>query len=234
MSWLENTWTLLRLGVSLLARPSLTVLNSAANLEISAAQALDLARAGDFLQLEKAAFQIPKQELEARAFWLNIYNALTLHAMHTAQIKETVLESVGFYSKFGYQIQDFVFTLNDIEHGVLRHNQAVLLQPPFGLHDPRMVFVLPLDPRIHFALNCGAVSCPPIRAYDAMLLDQQLELATSSYLENCRLEADTVWLPRLFAYYPKDFASPLEFARKYRPELPNTAKIKYLPYAWQR
>ena len=30
------------------------------------------------------------------------------------------------------------------------------------------------DARIHFALNCGANSCPPIRIYEHEKLDQQV------------------------------------------------------------
>ena len=39
-------------------------------------------------------------------------------------------------------------------------------KPEFDHDDPRLKVALKvLDPRIHFALNCGAKSCPPIRVY---------------------------------------------------------------------
>lgn len=37
--------------------------------------------------------------------------------------------------------------------------------------------------RIHFALNCGAKSCPPIAFYKPRQMDRQLEMATKPYLE---------------------------------------------------
>ena len=41
------------------------------------------------------------------------------------------------------------------------------------------------DPRIHFCLNCGAKSCPPISVYseDPTILDQQMTLATKGFLD---------------------------------------------------
>ncbi len=232
MVWLENSWTLLRLGLSLIARPRLVVLNNAQVL-ISGQQALELARAKDFGVLAKAQFEVPSQEAEARAFWLNLYNALTLHAMQHAKIQKTVLESFGFYARYAYVVGGHLYSLNDIEHGVLRSNRAVIGLPPIAPSDPRAKSILPFEVRIHFALNCGADSCPPIRAYLGSELEVQLELATSSYLQECIFEAGVVWLPRLLTYYPEDFPKPLDFVRKYRPDLPVQNQIKYLPYSWK-
>ena len=39
-----------------------------------------------------------------------------------------------------------------------------------------------IDYRIHFALNCGAVSCPPILFYSYDNIESQLDLATRSFL----------------------------------------------------
>ncbi len=230
---LENTWNLLRLGLGAMVRPAVLVLNTG-NLETTAAVAMELARAKDFTRLPQAKFVVPSEQDEARAFWINLYNALTLHAMAQAQIQDTVLESLGFYSHFAYLVNGLVFSLNDIEHGVLRENRAGLGRIPFAKTDPRAAYILPLEPRIHFALNCGAVSCPPIRAYVGEQLEAQLELATHSYLQDCRLEAGVVWLPRLLLYYQQDFGHPLEFARRYRPDLPTKARVRYLPYSWKK
>ncbi len=230
---LENTKTLLRLGLSVLVQPKIQVLN-APNREISSQMALGLAREEDFGQLETALFTVPENEFEARAFWINLYNTLTLHAIQVAQIKTEILEVLGFYNRFAYQVGEYIFTLNEIEHGVLRGNKAVLVSKPFLPQDPRAKFVLPIEPRIHFALNCGALSCPPIQAYTANALEQQLELATHSYLGDCKQVGDVVWLPRLFSYYPNDFGQVLEFVRRYCPELPAKARVKFLPYNWKR
>ena len=55
-----------------------------------------------------------------------------------------------------------------MEHGVLRANKGhpASGEPEFAASDPRhSVSLSVVDPRIHFALNCGARSCPPIRVY---------------------------------------------------------------------
>ncbi len=230
---LEDTWNLVRLGLGALSRPAVQVLNTS-QFEMTAAVALELAKDGHFKRLSQAKFVVPADRNEARAFWMNLYNAQTLHAMQQAQIKDTVLESLGFYARFAYLVNGLVFSLNDIEHGVLRENRAGLGRMPFAKTDPRAAYTLPLEPRIHFALNCGALSCPPIRVYVGSQLEAQLELATASYLQDCRLENNVVWLPRLLSYYPHDFGQPLEFVRRYRSDLPATARVKYLPYSWKK
>ena len=201
--------------------------------QLGGGEALELARSGDWEQLQRSSFIVPETEFGARAFWLNLYNALTLHAMHAAGVKSSVLEKPGFFNRYSYLVSGFLFTLNDIEHGVLRGNRsAFLLRQPFGDSDPRLEFSLPLDARIHFALNCGALSCPPIRAYEAAQLEAQLELAAQSYLSSARIAGNTVWLPRLLSYYAADFGDPLEFARRYKPDLPARARVKFDLYDW--
>ena len=233
MGFWRDSLTVGRLLRSGFTHSRLEVLNASGRESTTASSALEIARAGGWQRLGQAAFEAPSTELEARAFWLNLYNALTLHALHAAGINATVLESAGFFGRFVYRVSGLTFSLNEIEHGVLRGNRvAFLSRAPFGSGDPRASLVLPLDARIHFALNCGALSCPPIRAYDAARLEQQLELAARSYLSSARLEGRTVWLPRLLEYYRADFGDPLEFARRYRNDLPVKAQVRFEPYDW--
>lgn len=68
--------------------------------------------------------------------------------------------------------------------------------------------MLDCDPRIHFALNCGAVSCPPIAVYSGDQLDAQLNDATKGFLEGNTIvnTADnTITLSMLFKWYKEDF-----------------------------
>lgn len=55
-----------------------------------------------------------------------------------------------------------------------------LLRPAPGLL-PLRPPLQPVDPRIHFALNCGAASCPPIRVYTPDRLEFGLEAAASAF-----------------------------------------------------
>ena len=233
MSFWRDAVTVGRLLRGGLARPTVEVLNVGGTVLLKADAALAAARAGEWQRLVDSRFDAPSTELEARAFWLNLYNALTLHGLHAARIRQTVLERAGFFGSFAYCVSGLNFSLNNIEHGVLRGNRAALLsRAPFTSDDPRARMVLPLDARIHFALNCGALSCPPIRAYDAARLEGQLELAAQSYLSGARRVGQTVWLPRLLSFYKADFGDPLEFARRYRADLPATARVRFEPYNW--
>jgi Protein of unknown function, DUF547 len=236
---LEDFKSNLLLVRSLLTRPKCVVLNADANRIASNESWLDQVRAArSQADLEPARFEVPHGQLEARAFWINLYNALTLQAMMRNKIQHSVLEFPGFFDCCAYQVfvgsLEFTLTLNEIEHGVLRGNRAVLFSAPFAPNDPRQDLILPLEPRIHFALNCGAISCPPIRAYQAENLESQLELATHSYLQSVRLEHGVVIVPKLLQWYAKDFGNPLEFVRKYHPELPAKARVRFDAYHWNK
>lgn len=231
---MQNTLDLLGLVMGALYFPKVHILN-APSTPASPEAAFELARTNNFTALSQAAFSVPLEPQAAKAFWLNLYNALTLHAMHAANIQNSVLESAGFFNRYAYNIDGLVLTLNQIEHGILRGNRPALVGlPPFAKNDPRAKWVLPLDARIHFALNCGAASCPPIRHYQSANLEQQLELATQAYLSDCQIKNGVVYLPRLLSYYQADFGKPLEFARRYRPDLPETAQVRFLPYQWAK
>ena len=48
---------------------------------------------------------------------------------------------------------------------------ATLYLTPFGKDDPRLEHALSkVEPRIHFALNCGAKSCPPIKTFTSAFM----------------------------------------------------------------
>lgn len=42
--------------------------------------------------------------------------------------------------------------------------------------------VTPVDPRIHFALVCGAKSCPPIKLYSPDTLEEGLAAAAEAFI----------------------------------------------------
>ena len=80
---------------------------------------------------------------------------------------------------------------------------AVCFKDSFGY---RIKSVVPLDPRIHFALNCGANSCPPIGVYSGTNLQRQLQMASNSFLESTvAVGSDSVTLSKLLLWYRSDF-----------------------------
>merc|ERR1712004_633993 len=119
----------------------------------------------------------------------------------------------GFWSITCYNIGGLVYSLDDIEHGVLRANKGhpAAKKAQFSNDDPRSnVSLTSLDPRIHFALNCGAKSCPPIRIYKEDRLDSQLDTASKSFLQQevkvTQGQTDArVETSRLLLWYGADF-----------------------------
>ena len=153
---------------------------------------------------------------ERKAFFLNLYNALLIHAvaaLHADAPPGGLLARLKLYATASYEVGGVALSLNDIEHGVLRANRpgaAPFSRPQFadGAADTAGLGV-PLDARIHFALNCGASSCPPIRFYDGAddaALDADLDLAAAAFLEQeVSVDARELTLSQLFEWYRADF-----------------------------
>jgi hypothetical protein len=84
-----------------------------------------------------------------------------------------------------------------------------LLPRPFSQRDPRRKFALEeREPRVHFALSCGARSCPPIRIYSAETIDDQLEAAARSVISaetTIDIHANTLTTLSVFRRYRRDF-----------------------------
>jgi hypothetical protein len=121
-----------------------------------------------------------------------------------------VNERPFFFMRVSYRIGGFRLSLDDIEHGVLRANARRPLPPlrPFDRLDPRGALALDaVDPRIHFALNCGAQSCPPVGIYRAQAIDQQLDLAARNFINQTVAldDAGRVTCSRIFRWFRDDF-----------------------------
>lgn len=145
----------------------------------------------------------------ALAFWINVYNALVIHAVVALGVRTSVQRTWNFFGRARYAIGGLVFSLDDIEHGVLRANRRRPLPPlrPFGARDPRLrLAVRPLDPRYHFAVSCGAASCPPVGVYRTAAVEAQLELATRGFVNQTVLLVNgRLTCSRLFKWYRADF-----------------------------
>ncbi len=119
---------------------------------------------------------------EKKAFWINGYNAFFLHLRRDEGVNKPAI-----YRERLCHIAGLAFSLDEIEHGILRRYRAKLglgfLPNLFTPGHIRKLAVKKIDFRIHFALNCGAQSCPPIAFYRSDYIEQQLELATHSFLE---------------------------------------------------
>jgi hypothetical protein len=189
----------------------------------------------------------PEQRL---AFWINLYNALVRYAFHCWQLRGSVIGNLRVFARAAWAVGEHRFSLDIIEHGLLRGNARV---PPLKLFrtlrtsDVRLgAAVSPVDPRIHFALNCGARSCPHLRVYRSEGLSEQLDAATREYFAaHAELDQRTraLRLPRLMKYFRGDFGdrqAALRFAARYldlergRWLLENSQRLQitYTDYDW--
>ena len=196
---------------------------------------------------------------ERKAFWLNLYNVLVLHSTAVFGAPQDA-EARGNYfsgrSGAAYTVGGLTFCLDDIEHGVLRGNAPTVGGATlFAADDARLAYALPppLDPRIHFALNCGARSCPPIKVYSAARLDEELELATRAFLEedlSPDVPAGVLTCTKLLDWYGGDFgadeqarvarlcellptaAGTLKTALEELAAAPQGPTLVYKPYDW--
>lgn len=178
---------------------------------------------------------------ERRATWLNVYNAYAqLLLREDPTVLTGTLRRTLFFRRDQVPVAGRTVSLDDLEHGFLRGRTG------WGLgYVPRLLpgaferaVRVPLDPRVHFALNCGAASCPLVGAYSAAV-DEELDRATRSYLDQeCTYdtEAGVVRVSRLFSWYRGDFGGTTgvrAFLRRHD-VLPADAEptVEYAAYDW--
>lgn len=150
---------------------------------------------------------------ERLAFWINLYNALMIDAVLTFGVENSVRDDTGFFRRAAYTIGGRRYSADDIEHGILRANRRhfhpAIPFPQLAPDDPRLAHSLDvLDPRIHCALVCASRSCPPVRVYEAARIDQQLDLASASFVNGGAVSVDAygrVMLSMIFKWYEGDF-----------------------------
>lgn len=177
---------------------------------------------------------VPWDELgrdEKLVVLINGYNAATLKLILEHLPIESILEipAADRWEAERWVIGGHRWSLDQIEHEQIR--------PHF------------VEPRIHFALVCAAVGCPPLRneAYSAARLESQLA-AQAQYVHDhptwFRFDArqGELGLTRLYRWYADDFVqtygSVERFAARYAPQLARflddggSPRRHWLPYDW--
>lgn len=175
------------------------------------------------------------------AFWINLYNAATQRAL--ADDPSQYGSRRTFFTKPLLTVAGRELSLDDIEHKILRRSYSkwtlgYLRTPVRGEFFERHE-LSKRDPRVHFAVNCGAESCPPIAAYTAEDIDRQLDWATEGYL-GTHVEYDPekgrALVPRLLLWYRGDFGRKrdiVDFLLGYE-QLPPGAnpRLSYRDWDW--
>ncbi len=175
------------------------------------------------------------------AFWCNLYNAATQRLLETN--REEYEKRGEFFSLDALTVAGETLCLDDIEHGILRRSYSKLalgyVRSPFRDSFAEQHELSERDPRVHFVLNCGAESCPPVLAYTRENIEHQLNLATRGYLEqNVEYypELDKVVVPRVMRWFRGDFrvsGGRLIFLRRFD-QVPDDAEpdIYYRDWDW--
>jgi len=153
-------------------------------------------------------------------FWLNAYNACALMAVLEGAPDQDVSRIEGFFERERVRVAGLGYSLDDIEHGLLRGNTHKYgrLRGPLARDDSRLAFTpLIYDERMHFALYSACRSTPALRAYHAGGLETELEQAAREYLRRTvRVEHEgaVVVAPKQLYWYARDFggeSGALEF-----------------------
>jgi Protein of unknown function, DUF547 len=137
---------------------------------------------------------------EQRAYWINLYNALTIDVVldhyPIKSIKDISLGgsifASGPWKKPLVSVEGRRLSLDNIEHDILRK-----LWP---------------DPRNHYAVNCASMSCPNLMAkpFSAAELDRMLTQGARDYINHergVRIGGQRVYLSRIYSWYRKDFGA---------------------------
>lgn len=158
-------------------------------------------------------------ERDSLAFWINAYNAYTIHAVTVHRPPRSIRDIVlpGRDGQPGtvwkaplVRVGGRSLTLDEVEHDLIRKRFP--------------------DPRVHFALFCAANSCPPLRAeaYTGARLDGQLDDQASRFLhgkaKGCRVDAanGVVYVSEIFVWYKEDFGDDAAVGRYIARYLPDT------------
>lgn len=178
---------------------------------------------------------------EKKAFWINLYNAFTYTSLH--KNPEQYNNRRKFFGNKNIIIAGKAFSLDKIEHGILRRSKIKwslgYLNKIFPGKTEKELRVDTLDYRLHFALNCGAKSCPPIAFYIPETIHLQLETATMAYLSG-EAEYDSTTnvlkLPAILSWFRRDFGGKKKIVEllKTKQLLPSTVEpiIQFKQYDW--
>lgn len=159
---------------------------------------------------------------EQKAFWINIYNFLTIDLIVREGERQTIKNLGGIFSspwkRHAWTLAGSEYSLDDIEHKILR---------PMA------------DPRIHFAINCASVSCPDLRSETyrpenlAGQLDEQVKITLQNSGKGLRIANEAVYVSKIFDWFSQDFENGnVKAWLSDRVSFDEGLALKYLDYDW--
>ncbi|HUE87944.1 MAG TPA: VTT domain-containing protein [Vicinamibacterales bacterium] len=166
------------------------------------------------------------------ALLINAYNAFTLRLILDFYPVESIrdIPEEKRWKHVRWTLGGATFSLDQIEHEQIRPNFS--------------------EPRIHFALVCAAIGCPPLRneAYVGERLDAQLASQTAYVHTHDRWfqfdsAANEVRLTSLYDWYGSDFLQQaptvVDYAARHVPALQSALttgrrpKVRWIDYDWR-
>lgn len=163
-------------------------------------------------------------EASKKAFYVNAYNIVVIYWVAKHYPLKSPLDNSGFFDKIKHKIAGEEMTLNGLEI--------------------KKLLIAYKDARLHFALACAALSCPPLAsfAYQSAILDKQLEERASFALNNpswlkVNDAQKKIELSKIFEWYKKDFVASgkteIEWINQFRKEkIPATYAVGFYEYNW--
>ncbi len=147
----------------------------------------------------QAAIPSSFSKAEAKAFWINLYNAKTLDVVldryPVASIKKINLGGGGLFGSGPWSakilnLEGQELSLDDIEHRILR--------PLFN------------DPMAHYALNCASYSCPNLSAsaFTAKNSAALTRAGAEAYINHPRgvsVDGAAITASKIYTWYGADF-----------------------------
>ncbi|XP_066399693.1 uncharacterized protein [Miscanthus floridulus] len=157
---------------------------------------------------------------EQLCFWINIHNALVMHAFLAYGLHDKCTKSTDMILKAVYNVGGQSVNAQTIQNSILgcqshrpslwvralftptKRSSAGTARHPYALHHP--------EPVAHFALSTGAFSDPPVRLYTAKKIQQQLEAARTEFIQgSVVVRKQALLLPKVLHYYARDAALEL-------------------------
>lgn len=131
-----------------------------------------------------------------KAFWINAYNALTMRLIvDHYPLKLGGIRTINWGRPWSVKmtVARRQLSLGEIEHEILRKWD-------------------PIDPRIHFAINCASGGCPklPNTYFDPDVLDEQLDFQTRRFVndpQKVKLDRskNILYHSAIFNWFEEDF-----------------------------
>ena len=177
--------------------------------------------------VEQTPFDTLTSPTQKLAHFINSYNALSMYNvidLGIPQSNQALSSRYRFFFARKFVIGGQTMSLYTFENEIIRK---------LG------------DPRVHWALNCSAHSCPvlPKFAFSAQELEQQLDSEAKKFFANpANLRIDherkEVWLSEIMSFFTEDFvpkhaANLIAYANRYAPQAaPEDYVVKFFPYDW--